>query len=114
MISLHTIPMKVRNDYCYMRVKSQKEFEVPLICGGERATSAFFEEEMVMQVKVEVSFVSHTKIYNIQFYAMDEFRGKPPMLIVGLLASAAIWESQDFLPLILGDIMDGKFKVENY
>jgi len=114
MISLHTIPMKVRNDYCYMRCKSQKEFEVPLICGGERATPAFFEEEMVMEVKVMVRLLETAQIYLIEFFAMDKYRGKPPMLIKELQASADIWESEDFIPYLLEGIMSGKYKVRNY
>jgi len=114
MISLHTIPMKVRNDYCFMRVKNPPTDEQTLgMCGADRVTAIFYEEEMVMEVKVMVRLLDHAQMYLIEFFAMDKYRGAPPMLIKELQASAEIWESQDFIPYILGGIMDGKYKVRN-
>jgi len=106
--------MKVRNDYCFQRIKQPLPKAVPLgLCGAERVTSTLYEEEMVMEVKVEVSFMSSTDTYYVEFFAMDKYRGAPPMLIKGLSASKEIWESEDHIPYILGGIMDGKYKVEN-
>lgn len=113
MISVHTIPMKVRNEYCYMRVKPKADTIAPLVLGNERATAAFFEEEMVMDVKVMIRLLDTVQIYLIEFLAIDKFRDRPSILIKELQASAEIWESQDFIPYILGGIMDGKYKVEN-